>query len=559
MISRIEFKNYKSFKAKQSIDLKPITILIGPNSAGKSSILKLLGFIVQSNKARKGRLFNWRGPLADLINFHESTYRHNDEAIELRVMSDSVPSYIATEELLSDNGSSIPGNVDISITIESDVKMKGKIGYLRHSSYEYSAHTRNDTMAEVLGERFYAMPSMSIVEIYGKYLVSSLKYISNWFNDNRESLRTVGSFDDFVRRNLIMNIGGDSLQAGFVPSEFGSPLMTTFQFTPIPDDLSGMTRFKGKDPEDIREHWKNLISIVNLEDPEHMKIFKETLHEYFRCLIYYAGKDLADYTNKCGEDISDLKEKVDRILSKCEFFPPLRDKPQEYYTEDELIKYTGRVDFQKEEFLRMMNYYLQLLGFEKELEIRRISDIGPLFQLMMRDKKTGHESSLTDVGYGYSQVLPMIFSKTRTRKTIILEQPELHLHPLAQGKLADLLITDIEITNEKSGMYGGSPLDAFDRHDDGARWNVGILGYMANQYIVETHSEHLLRRLQLKVAEGVLSAEDIAVYYVYTNKQGNGSIKPLKIKPNGFFEEQIPPGFYDSTTNLLEKLWEAQR
>jgi len=81
---------------------------------------------------------------------------------------------------------------------------------------------------------------------------------------------------------------------------------------------------------------------------------------------------------------------------------------------------------------------------------------------------------------------------------------------------------------------------------------------LSNQYIVETHSEHLLRGLQVKVAKGILSPNDVAIYYVSRNRNGNGTIEQININANGFFDRPIPPGFYDSATQLLEKLWESQ-
>jgi len=77
--------------------------------------------------------------------------------------------------------------------------------------------------------------------------------------------------------------------------------------------------------------------------------------------------------------------------------------------------------------------------------------------------------------------------------------------------------------------------------------------------IIETHSEHFLRGLQLRVAEGAISPQDINVYYVSKNRLGNSSVKEMKIKPNGFFEEEWPKGFFDSASNLQEALWEAQK
>jgi len=90
---------------------------------------------------------------------------------------------------------------------------------------------------------------------------------------------------------------------------------------------------------------------------------------------------------------------------------------------------------------------------------------------------------LTDVGFGVSQVLPVItlLLYVPEGSTVILEQPEIHLHPLAQANLADVII------------YAAQ------------RRRV--------QVIVESHSEHLLLRLQRRIAEEQLAASDVKLYF----------------------------------------------
>ena len=90
---------------------------------------------------------------------------------------------------------------------------------------------------------------------------------------------------------------------------------------------------------------------------------------------------------------------------------------------------------------------------------------------------------LTDVGFGVSQVLPVLTLcfYVPEGSTIILEHPEIHLHPAAQSGLADVLIDTVQ-----------------NRHV---------------QIIVESHSEHLLRRLQRRVAEDSLKTDDVELYF----------------------------------------------
>jgi len=96
----------------------------------------------------------------------------------------------------------------------------------------------------------------------------------------------------------------------------------------------------------------------------------------------------------------------------------------------------------------------------------------------------GEASNLKDVGVGVSQVLPVIVAAlfAQPGHIVIIEEPESHLHPLAQSQLAELFS---HISRER-----------------------GV------QFIIETHSEHLLTRLQRRVAEQVITPEKLAIYFV---------------------------------------------
>ena len=101
----------------------------------------------------------------------------------------------------------------------------------------------------------------------------------------------------------------------------------------------------------------------------------------------------------------------------------------------------------------------------------------------------GDEALLTDVGFGISQVLPVVVQSfyAPVGSTVLLEQPELHLHPAVQKGLADFFIS------------------AAHAREDGQERQT--------QFIIESHSEHLLRRFQRRVAEGALRPEEIALYF----------------------------------------------
>lgn len=132
------------------------------------------------------------------------------------------------------------------------------------------------------------------------------------------------------------------------------------------------------------------------------------------------------------------------------------------------------------------------LGLADSFEIRPVDTKSRIYEaVVMVD---GVESSLADVGFGVSQVLPVItmLLSAPERSIVLLEQPELHLHPNAQSALADLLLYAAETRKL--------------------------------QLIVESHSEHILRRLQRRVAEeqpAFAKPENIKMYFCQTGKAGS--------------------------------------
>ena len=141
------------------------------------------------------------------------------------------------------------------------------------------------------------------------------------------------------------------------------------------------------------------------------------------------------------------------------------------------------------------------LGLLHEFRVEQIGD-NPLYQVKVKQSETGPEALITDVGFGVSQILPVLVLCFYAPKgsTIILEQPEIHLHPAAQSALGDILIAARK------------------------RRNV--------QIIVESHSEHLLRRLQRRIAEETLPQSDLGVYFC-ENDGAESKLITLELDPYG--------------------------
>ena len=79
-------------------------------------------------------------------------------------------------------------------------------------------------------------------------------------------------------------------------------------------------------------------------------------------------------------------------------------------------------------------------------------------------------------------------------------------------------------------------------------------------FIIETHSEHIIRKVQVLIANGKLDKDRVAVYYFDKDeKSGITSVRKMELEDNGFFKEPWPDGFFDDSFNLSMELLTAKR
>ena len=146
--------------------------------------------------------------------------------------------------------------------------------------------------------------------------------------------------------------------------------------------------------------------------------------------------------------------------------------------------------------------WLQQLDLIYSYDLPLVSDAGEGYEFLVKQYKNGPDVRLTDVGFGVSQVLPVLTLcyYAPEGSILILEQPEAHLHPKVQSELADVLIDVVK--------------------------NRSI------QIILESHSEHLLLRLMRRIAEEDISADQTALYFCQIN-DGTSKIERLNMDEYG--------------------------
>lgn len=182
---------------------------------------------------------------------------------------------------------------------------------------------------------------------------------------------------------------------------------------------------------------------------------------------------------------------------------------------------TAAVLGQKQATAQRTNEWLRRMDIPYRVSTRQVSNLdypslGDLRTLVLEDTRTGVQVAPTDVGFGMSQILPVIVQSLLgegQRQTLVVEQPEIHLHPRLQAELGDLFV---EVT--RNGPC---------------------------QVVAETHSETLMLRVQRRIREGRISHKRVSVLYVGASEDQGSWIMPIPINAKGQFEEEWPEGFFE--------------
>lgn len=233
--------------------------------------------------------------------------------------------------------------------------------------------------------------------------------------------------------------------------------------------------------------------------------------------------------DKDGVIVEDLSLALRRELESISYLGPLRRKPERDYpwnkTKPGDVGSDGRgaIDallasaFLKGEghndVVDGVSTWLKRMKIAEKLEVRQ-QGRSNRYELIVH--RNGVACNLRDVGIGISQVLPVLVVAhfAPPGSTIMLEEPEIHLHPLAQAVLAELFV---EVSKKRKV-----------------------------QFIVETHSEHLFRRMQTLMAKQETTPDDAALYFVESDRKG-AKLRQLALDeygrvhnwPEGFFGDAL--------------------
>ncbi len=156
--------------------------------------------------------------------------------------------------------------------------------------------------------------------------------------------------------------------------------------------------------------------------------------------------------------------------------------------------------------------WLKELGLIHSFRLLQIGEREDLFEVRVKKTASAAEVLLTEVGFGVSQILPVLTLCyfVPEGSVLLLEQPEIHLHPAVQAGLADVFIDAIK--------------------------------FRKIQIVLESHSEYLLKRLLRRIAEEALDSENVKLYFCEFREE-RSHLLPLEVDAFGFVKNW-PQGFF---------------
>lgn len=473
MLETLSLQNFKGFETLDKLPLKPVTILCGTNSSGKSTILQsalLLKQTLESQTPNQTLLLNGRfvhlGSFEDIIHNHDNE-RHLKFALELKF-------------------------------------------------------ERGDRFQD---RRQGVMPThFAMRELLGK--------------------------EDAQELHLQFNVSVKSLRQNIEQTQLGAlqvdSLEGIFHETGAPSDAWGSIRLDHSSDEQYKVSWKNIPPWRSRHSSQPLSGESTGRFNFANFvpvgLRFINDKQADEPVMEVMGPLYGILELLKSTFSSFTYLGPLREEPRRRYIyEDEVIEIGIKGEnapyiylAERNRVLRNTHFYDSSAGsflVERSLSlenaVRRwlegmtIHNFSPqqtreiIYVNLSAGPERKTQVNIADVGFGVSQIFPIILEGLRMphRATLLLEQPEIHLHPNLQMQLADYFIS---------------------------------LALSGKNVIVETHSDHVVNRLVRRIVEDSdRNLRDLIAIYFVKNLARGSIFEPIEIDsrrgianwPANFFDQ----------------------
>ena len=518
MLLELGLRNFKAFgDKKQKALLSKITLIYGPNSGGKSSIIQALLMLKQSLDSEWShdsvrRELMPRGEYVDLGGFPALIYKH-DIKRELGIG-------------VTFNHSSITkSGVNLISVAKEDSSIVSEIGYqilngnevLLNAKLEYESDTNS-----------WDTPQLSIADMDSCNEIFPRKPSSSFYDKNFLPVLEILGLER--TQKLVRRWGTELAQEQILVEALAKELVEAL--AEIQEVVRLIERTIANEEAKGNEEAKNPMDKRWLEElPQEKKkeVEQELVLVKKQIKVLLQKKKIKQIVGLNPEDISSSYE---NLLHSITYLGPLRNYPERFYTVSGRGRnsagirgeFTPHILYHNANIRKEVNRWFELFEIPYRLDIEEFGEeqrAGKYFSITLEDNRTKTLVTLADVGFGINQLLPIVIEGIVSEKNAIIcvEQPEIHLHPKLQANIADLMIETSTGKDEK-------------------------------QWIVETHSELLIRRIQRRIREGTLNPNDVSVIYVNPGDDGS-KIEVLELDEDGDFTDEWPHGFFDEGFNEL--------
>ncbi|MDM3418877.1 AAA family ATPase [Citrobacter sp. Cb021] len=523
MLTSIGVKNLKSIKNKTSIDLKPITVLLGRNSSGKSSMIRLFPLLRQSFQEDTTGPILWYGKYADYGDYHEALTNEVDGNIEL--------SFGLSLDLYYRKQSHLPDFPMLNFVVDLKLDSVDRKTVMREVSFSVGEikvsilPTEQDNVVLKLKSKnisyeiplsIYSSEDKFFPTVYFEGVDKKRKDIneswpSYYFleNSSRMYSRSIGYKSETELNQRVCEKAADVIRGYFSARSSKKNIIK---------GLLGIKSY-AKDRlyytllDSFSEH---SVFINNLENKR-----EEILDAILPFILLKGYNEIAVMLN------SNLAES---FLS-VKYLYPIRATTERYYRFQDLqveeMDHTGSNvamilnSFDESELRLFQKWTHENLGF-----IVYVQEVGSHYAIKIKTDNDDKEHNISDMGFGFSQVLPIVMSiwlETKDNSSpkgktsiFVIEQPELHLHPAYQTQLAYLFANTIKLASKTNN-------------------NI--------QIIFETHSQAMIDAFGDYIESGEISKDDVNIVFFEKNGSEGTTVKTAEFDEEGYFINW-PIGFF---------------
>ena len=516
----VRIKNLRCFKDTGRIELKPLTIAVGKNSCGKSTFLRVFPLFKQTLETRLSAPILWYGRYADFGEFGDSRFyslKNGTIDFEFEFKTDvtysGIGQYYRFRPLFEEAGRV----TEIKVTLCIDEKSINKVeiallGVLIEMIYDELPSVKvrvngNDC------DSMTAAPNNDIGDIIPKLITERDMVV---FEITRQFMGLSNGIDENVKKDFLFSLIFDILKKFNIGKElipytcyiYYCLTEDILDFSKKYENIRGFLSGDGNKDSDLFEKYRKRVT-AGKKNP--MK--QDDIVSIIDCLKN-RQKEIENYIVQMflPQIIEACNEYINSFFKNVKYVAPVRATAERYYRKQGLD--LQEVDARGEN----VSAILQNM---KDYEKKKFNDwLNENFGFVLSTKAVeGHvsiniQTNIADAGFGYSQILPILLLLWKSKNNeddeaefqIVIEQPELHLHPKMQMQLLSLIL---QIISSDQRI----------------------------KFLLETHSETFINALGRLIEKGRIDSSDVNVLLVEQKAQGESTIRSVSYTQEGYLKD----------------------